>query len=86
MLYIGAKVRRLKMGNQDGTTDIPKLTPEAEHLSTLSTLKEIREIWKPNAMSIGGPFGSTLAPPLTLGKPSVRKTILKAKSPRKILK
>lgn len=37
------------MENQNGTTDIPALTTEAEHLSTLSTLKEIRDTWKPTS-------------------------------------
>lgn len=46
------------MQNQDGTTDIPSLTPEAEHLSTLSTLKEVREKWKPNQATLTGLFGS----------------------------
>ncbi|CAF0781928.1 unnamed protein product [Rotaria sp. Silwood1] len=41
----GAKARRLKLNNQDGTTSIPALTPAAEHLSTLKTLKEVREKW-----------------------------------------
>ena len=58
VIYIGAKARRLKMDNQDGTASIPALTREAEHLSTLATLKEIREQWAHR----NGTAGSSIAP------------------------
>jgi hypothetical protein len=44
-LFIGVKARRVKMDNQDGTASIPALTYNAEQLSTLTTLKEVREKW-----------------------------------------
>lgn len=71
-LFIGVKSRRLKMDNKDGTTGIPSLTPAAEHLSTLKTLKEVREKWVRNngitatavLPTFGGLFGlgATVAP------------------------
>jgi hypothetical protein len=72
-LFIGVKTRRLKMDNKDGTTSIPSLTPAAEHLSTLKTLKEVREKWVRNngitatavvPPKVGGLFGlgATVAP------------------------
>src|SRR5258708_2870312 len=64
-LFIGAKARRVRMDNQDGTADIPSITPAAEHLSTLTTLKEVREKWTRNNVitvtpivpTFGGVFG-----------------------------
>ena len=53
------------MENNDGSTSIPALTANAEELSTLKTLKEIREKWAVNAptavvfptFATGGLFG-----------------------------
>ncbi|CAF0873128.1 unnamed protein product [Rotaria sordida] len=54
----GVKARRLKIDNQNGTTNIPSLTLTAEQLSTLTTLKEVREKWIANK-------GLLIAPPTT---------------------
>ncbi len=59
------------MDNQNGTSDIPALTPAAEHLSTLTTLKEVREKWVRNNTTVapfgmptlGGLFGTFATPP-----------------------
>ncbi|CAF2941946.1 unnamed protein product [Rotaria sp. Silwood2] len=66
----GVKARRVKIDNQNGTTNIPSLTPAAEHLSTLTTLKEVREKWAsnkglpilPTATTFGGLFGVSKTP------------------------
>jgi hypothetical protein len=60
----------LKIENTDGSTSIPALTENAEHLSTLKTLKEVREKWDENTgtrnhvpMSLfGGLFGTVATP------------------------
>ncbi len=54
-LFSGAKARRLKMDNEVGEAGIPALTPVAEHLATLKTLKEVREEWKANKTKITAP-------------------------------
>ncbi|CAF3955099.1 unnamed protein product [Rotaria sp. Silwood2] len=51
----GAKARRLKMNNHDGTTSIPAITPNAEYLSTLGTLKEIGIKWIYKTKTIATP-------------------------------
>lgn len=43
--FPGATARRVKMHGTNGTSDIPPITPAAEELSKLKTLKEIREKW-----------------------------------------
>jgi hypothetical protein len=56
--------------NQDGSTSIPSLTPAAEHLSTLKTLKEVREKWTESngttvgfsTLTTGGLFGLGVTP------------------------
>lgn len=47
------------MDSGSGATDIPSLTPAAEHLSTLTTLKEVREKW---ASSRGVILPTTITP------------------------
>ncbi|CAF3601678.1 unnamed protein product [Rotaria sp. Silwood1] len=66
----GVTARRLKLDNQNGTKNIPSLTPAAEQLSTLTTLKEVREKWVPNTglstasttTTFGGLFGVSKTP------------------------
>ena len=72
------------MDNQNGTTDIPAVTPAAEHLSTLTTLAEVRDKWvKNNSVAVpvfpvvGGLFGLGT----TLGKHS--SPAMKKKAPVK---
>jgi len=83
-LFKGAKARRVKMDNQDGSTSIPSLTPAAEHLSTLTTLEEVRKKWVRNngitttafAPTLGGLFGrgatATALPPVPITKKRTR--------------
>jgi len=86
--YIGAKARRVKIDNKDGGTNIPSVTPAAEHLSTLTTLKEVREKWMSNngilatsgaTTRFGGLFGlgttATAFPPATLRKKAMRRSV-----------
>jgi hypothetical protein len=66
------------MDNQNGT-GVPALTPAAEHLSTLSTLKEVREtsVYKNNivaAPTSGGLFGLGLTHPKRSGASIAKKT------------
>jgi hypothetical protein len=71
-LFIGAKARRLRMDNQNGTC-VPTLTPAAEHLSTLSTLKEVREKWVYNNNAVATPtFGGLFG--LGLKRPKPKRT------------
>lgn len=71
--FIGAKTRRLKMNNQDGTIDIPSITPFAEDLSKLTTLKEVREKWMTSNKTTGRmstlPFGGLFGVGTTLTAP-----------------
>lgn len=63
--FSGATARRVKMATTNGTSDIPAITPVAEELSKLKTLKEFREKWSPNTAAttslftppVGGLFG-----------------------------
>jgi hypothetical protein len=57
-VFIGAKTRRVRMDNQEGAADIPSVTPVAEHLSTLKTLKEVRDKWVRNT-GLATPFVGT---------------------------
>ena len=74
------------MENKDGSTSIPALTAKAEHLSTLKTLKEVREKWAETiettnhvAMPLfGGLFGTVTAPAIP-PKRSRAKMATKAK-------
>jgi hypothetical protein len=87
-LFIGVKVRRLRMDNQDGTSSIPSLTLEAEHLSTLKTLEEVRGKWVSNngttvtafAPTVGGLFGlaatAAARPPLPITKKRTRTPVM----------
>ncbi|UJR37663.1 hypothetical protein I4U23_030359 [Adineta vaga] len=69
----GAKARRVKINNQDGSINIPQITPAAEDLSKLTTLKEVREKWTTSsskttlfstpAVGFGGLFGTTATIP-----------------------
>ncbi len=83
-LFIGAKARRVRTDNQNGTTNIPLLTPAAEHLSTLKTLAAVREKWKQNNQTtathtiptFGGLFGlgttAAAVPPAPITKKRTR--------------
>jgi len=73
------------MDNQDGTTGIPSLTPAAEQLSTLKTLKEVREKWvRYNGVvattvppTFGGLFGlGTAAAPVTKKRTRTRTPVV----------
>ena len=76
------------MDNSNGTTAIPSVTPAAEHLSTLSTLKEVREKWSsktrsgttPTPAFIGGLFGASTKLGIPLPK-SIKKTRTRTKTP-----
>jgi hypothetical protein len=80
-LFIGVKARRVKIDNKDGGTNIPSVTPAAEHLSTLTTLKEVREKWVTSGATttFGGLFGlgatATAFPPATLRKKAMRRSV-----------
>ncbi|CAF4384967.1 unnamed protein product [Rotaria socialis] len=88
----GVKARRVKMDNQDGTKSIPSLTPTAEYLSTLTTLKEVRDKWVANKSIptapvaptlFGGIFGASKTPAPTsirTKKARVRTRVIKKKS------
>lgn len=66
------------MDNTDGAANIPPITPAAEELSTLTTLKEVREKWKTNTgtTTFGGLLGfgttATPLPPAPRGKKATR--------------
>ncbi|CAF0921793.1 unnamed protein product [Adineta steineri] len=76
----GVKVRRLKVDNQDGTTNIPPITPAAEHLSTLANLKDVRENFTIAPTTFGGLFGIT-PPASTLFRTSAKKTRTRKSAP-----
>jgi hypothetical protein len=90
-LFIGAKVRRLKMENNDGSTSIPALTANAEHLSTLKTLKEIREKWTGSTgttfafptSTTGGLFGLGITP--AAARPRARVTKKAKRTPTPVM-
>ncbi|CAF0745038.1 unnamed protein product [Rotaria sordida] len=85
----GAKARRLKMNNQDGTTSIPALTPAAEYLSTLRTLKEVREKWADNTKTVatpttsifGGLFGCGTTVATVPSAPIIKKRSTRTRTP-----
>ncbi len=72
------------MDNPDGTTSIPSLTPAAEHLSTLKTLKEVKEKWTENSGTTVTFPTLTTGPLFGLGKRAAarpRATLTKKRTP-----
>jgi hypothetical protein len=72
------------MDNQDGAADIPSVTPVAEHLSTLKTLKEVRDKWVRNkaAPFVGGFGGFGGLPGMTIAAATRPRLGIKKKPTR----
>ena len=77
IILVGAKARRLRVDNQDGTTNIPAVTPAAEHLSTLTTLKEVQRNWTRTTgiatTTLAPPFGGLFGLGALAARPPVKK-------------
>ena len=81
----GAKAHRLTASKHLGTDGIPAVTPAAEHLSTLSTLKEVRGLWNGTEAAAlisffppaGGLFGRAIPMALTRRGATKRKRAMK---------